>query len=50
MPTFPTDMATWLVQGKVKTKEEVVKGIKNAPEAMVRMWTGDKFGKLVTEV
>lgn len=50
MPTFPKDMVTWLVQGKVKTKEEVVKGIESAPEAMVRMWTGDKFGKLVIEV
>ncbi|KAK2613197.1 hypothetical protein N8I77_000124 [Diaporthe amygdali] len=50
MPTLPMDMATWLVQGKVKTKEEVVKGIENAPEAMLKMWTGDKFGKLVIEV
>jgi NADPH-dependent curcumin reductase CurA len=49
MPTFPTDMATWIVQGKVKTKEDVVKGIENAPEALVSTWTGDKFGKMVIE-
>lgn len=43
-------MVTWLVQGKVKTKEETVMGIDNMPDAMVRRWNGDKFGKLIIQV
>lgn len=50
VPSFSTDMVTWLAQGKIKTKEEVITGIDNAPEAMFKMWTGDKFGKLVIRV
>lgn len=43
-------MVTWLVSGKIKTKEEVVVGIESMPSAMARMWTGDKLGKLVVQV
>lgn len=50
MPSFATDMVTWIAQGKIKTREEVVEGIDNAPEALVRMWNGDKFGKMVVKV
>lgn len=50
MASFPTDMVTWLAQGKIKTKEEVVTGIDKAPEALVRMWKGEKFGKMVIKV
>lgn len=44
------DMVTWLVSGKIKTKEEVVVGIDSMPSAMARMWTGDKLGKMVIQV
>ncbi|ROV96782.1 hypothetical protein VMCG_07862 [Cytospora schulzeri] len=37
-------------KGKIKTKEEVVVGIDNAPEALVRMWNGDRFGKMVIQI
>ncbi|KAJ6447281.1 NAD(P)-binding Rossmann-fold containing protein [Purpureocillium lavendulum] len=50
LPTFGADMVTWIASGKIKTKEDVVVGIDNAPEAMVRMWNGDKFGKMVLKV
>jgi len=43
-------MVTWLASGKIKTKEEVMVGIDNAPEAMIRMWNGDKFGKMVLKI
>lgn len=43
-------MVTWLAEGKIKTKEETVVGIDKMPDAMVRMWTGDKLGKLVVQV
>lgn len=50
MPTFARDMIGWIAQGKIKTKEHVVVGIENAPQAMVDMWNGDKFGKTVIQV
>lgn len=50
MPTFASDMIGWIAQGKIKTKEHVVVGIENAPQALVDMWTGDKFGKMVVQV
>ncbi len=50
LPTFGPDMVTWLASGKIKTKEEVMVGIDNAPEAMIRMWNGDKFGKMVLKI
>ncbi|KAI9705214.1 MAG: hypothetical protein M1820_005361 [Bogoriella megaspora] len=50
LPTFGNDMVTWIAEGKIKTKEEVVTGIDKSPEAMVKMWSGDKFGKMVVKV
>jgi NADPH-dependent curcumin reductase CurA len=40
-----------LVQsGKIKVKEDVVKGIEHAPEAFIGLLQGKNFGKLVIEV
>lgn len=50
MPSFATDMVTWIAQGKIKTREEVVVGLENAPDAWVKMLDGEKFGKLVLQV
>lgn len=50
MPTFARDMIGWIAQGKIKTKEHVVVGIENGPQAMVDMWVGDKFGKTVIQL
>jgi NADPH-dependent curcumin reductase len=50
MPTFGKDMMTWLVEGNIKSKEEIVVGINKAPEAFMKMWKGEKFGKMVLNV
>lgn len=50
LPTFASDMVGWIAQGKMKTKEEVVVGMDNAVDAMIRMWRGDKFGKMVLKI
>jgi NADPH-dependent curcumin reductase len=36
--------------GKIKPKEDVVKGIENAPEAFIGLLQGKNFGKLVIEI
>jgi len=43
-------MAQWMAEGKLKTKEEVVEGIETFPETLMKLFTGDKLGKLVLKV
>ncbi|KAH9893795.1 putative zinc-type alcohol dehydrogenase-like protein PB24D3.08c [Xylariomycetidae sp. FL2044] len=50
MASFPTDMITWVAQGKIKTREDVVVGMDKAAETWLRLFSGDKLGKLILEV
>ena len=45
-----TEMAGWLQTGKLKSKEHVVDGIENFYDAFLRLFSGDKMGKLVLKV
>jgi NADPH-dependent curcumin reductase len=47
---FERDVATWLRQGKIKYKEDVVEGLENAPQAFVGLLQGKNFGKLLVRV
>lgn len=47
---FVSDVGTWLSQGKIKYKEDMVKGLENAPEAFLGLFKGANFGKLVVNV
>jgi NADPH-dependent curcumin reductase CurA len=40
----------WIMQGKLKSKEDVYEGIENFHENFLRLFTGDKMGKLVLKV
>jgi NADPH-dependent curcumin reductase CurA len=44
------EMATYLKDGRMKSREDVVEGIDTFPEALTRLFTGQNFGKLVLEV
>ncbi len=44
------EMGLWMMQGKIKSKEDVYEGIENFPETFKRLFTGDKMGKLVLKV
>ncbi len=48
--TAATEMAGWIADGKLKAKEHVVKGIENFPEALMMLFRGENFGKLVLKV
>ncbi|KAI1460207.1 putative zinc-type alcohol dehydrogenase-like protein PB24D3.08c [Annulohypoxylon moriforme] len=50
MPQFVNDMVTWVSQGKIKTREEVVVGLDNAVNAWIDMLDGNKFGKMVLKI
>lgn len=50
VPAFIGDVTTWLGQGKIKYKEDMVVGLENAPEAFFGLFSGANFGKLVVQV
>ena len=40
----------WIMQGKLKSKEDIYEGIENFHENFMRLFTGEKMGKLVLKV
>jgi NADPH-dependent curcumin reductase CurA len=44
------DIAQWMREGKFVSREDVVAGIENFPEALNRLFSGENFGKLVLKV
>ena len=44
------EMAGYLKAGTMKSKEDVVQGIQNFPETLLKLFNGENFGKLVIEV
>jgi NADPH-dependent curcumin reductase CurA len=47
---FVRDMSTWLKEGKIKYREDVVEGLDKAPEAFIGLLKGRNFGKLLVRV
>jgi hypothetical protein len=47
---FSKQMGTWLKEGKISYKEDVVNGLENAVEAFKGQLEGKNFGKLVVQV
>ena len=43
-------MGMWMMQGKLKSREDVYEGIENFYDTFKRLFTGDKMGKLVLKV
>jgi NADPH-dependent curcumin reductase CurA len=48
--TAAVEMAAWIADGKLKAKEHVVVGIENFPDALMMLFRGENFGKLVLKV
>jgi NADPH-dependent curcumin reductase CurA len=44
------EMAGYLKDGRMKSKEDIVEGIDTFPEALIKLFTGENFGKLVLKV
>ncbi len=45
-----TQYAQWLKEGKIKSKEDVYTGIENFHDTFLRLFSGDKMGKLVLKI
>jgi NADPH-dependent curcumin reductase CurA len=44
------EMAGWRAAGKLKSREDVVKGLETFPETLLKLYKGENFGKLVLQV
>jgi NADPH-dependent curcumin reductase CurA len=44
------DMGLWMMQGKLKSKEDIYDGIENFYDTFQRLFSGDKMGKLILKV
>ena len=49
-PEFFKAMSTWLAEGKIKFREDLVIGLEAAPEAFIGLLKGRNFGKLVIQL
>lgn len=44
------EMAGWMAQGKLKSREDIVTGLNTFPETFLRLFTGENQGKLILKV
>lgn len=47
---FHGQMRSWLDEGKIKFREDLVEGLENAPQAFIGLLEGKNFGKLIIHV
>ena len=50
MPQFAADMAGWLKNGEVKSRDTFHDGIETAPAAFISLFTGANFGKPIVRI
>jgi NADPH-dependent curcumin reductase CurA len=44
------EMAGWMAAGKLKGREDIVEGLETFPETLLKLFSGENFGKLVLKV
>lgn len=44
------ELATWMKEGKLKSREDIVPGIETFPDTLLKLFRGENFGKLVLKV
>jgi hypothetical protein len=44
------ELATWRAMGKLKTREDIVEGFQTFPETLLKLFSGENFGKLMIKV
>ena len=44
------EMAGWMAQGRLKSREDIVAGLDTFPETLLKLFKGENLGKLVLEV
>jgi NADPH-dependent curcumin reductase len=49
-PVAIKEIAGWMKEGKFHSREDVVEGIENFPSALLKLFNGENFGKLILKV
>jgi len=49
-PEAARALGEWRAAGKIKSREDVVSGFENFPETLLKLFSGENFGKLVLKV
>ncbi len=49
-PTAIQEIGAWMKEGKFISREDVVEGIENFPSALLKLFNGENFGKLILKV
>jgi NADPH-dependent curcumin reductase CurA len=49
-PQAIAEMATWLADGRLKAREDIVQGIETFPETLLKLFSGENDGKLILAV
>jgi NADPH-dependent curcumin reductase CurA len=49
-PAFLKDCSQWVREGLVKYREDIVDGLEHAPSALLKLFDGRNFGKLIVRV
>jgi NADPH-dependent curcumin reductase CurA len=44
------EMAGWMAEGKLKSREDIVEGLENFPETLLKLFRGENIGKLILKV
>jgi NADPH-dependent curcumin reductase CurA len=44
------EMAGWLAEGRIKSREHIVPGLESFPETLLMLYKGENFGKLIVRV
>jgi len=44
------EMAGWMAEGKLKSREDIVAGLETFPDTLLKLFRGENFGKLVLKV
>jgi NADPH-dependent curcumin reductase CurA len=50
MPAFLNEVGTWIREGRLKYREDIVDGLDAAPSALLKLFEGANFGKLLVRV
>jgi NADPH-dependent curcumin reductase len=49
-PIAMSEIATWMKEGKFVSREDIVDGIENFPQALLKLFNGENFGKLILKI
>jgi NADPH-dependent curcumin reductase CurA len=49
-PAAIAEMAQWMAAGKLRSREDIVHGLEQFPQALLKLFTGENHGKLLLEL